>query len=961
MATAVALIAAGILIFVAYKNDQATKQAAALDALPRIVVPEGHFAPATFEKQEVTTGIKALVVRPGTDIYKKDEADAAAIGKEADAIIAQIKELDFNTLILDTKRGDSVVFGSTKLKSTPVDAVAVLLEKAKAAEITVSLKLNLTGVSGADGVAIDSLMSAANKRTMTNAASELARKYEFDSLQIDSYYTAENGGSYADFIAFGGVGEYSDWLVKSANAAFDEIIKAVKATKSSLPVGICLDNVWQNQNKDNPLTAEGSATTADFEALPDGNVDTKSLVESGMFDFANAIIPTSIPNEKESFGTVVNYWGGICKKKSMPLYVTHSGESAASKELPGWNGTDELSRQVALAVKSGSYAGSAFTGAEALKANPGGSTDYLLKYFRDEIKEDEMFSDLTITSPTKSNFQTYEEEQQFRLSFDPNAEVLLNGEKITPSERGGASVWVPLKVGKNVITLEHKGNVKTYNIERKVVIFQSVSPTAAMKVAGGGSIYVNAMAYKGSKITATLNGSTITLVEGGGGDGNIDSAYVNYEGSFTAPKATKKEQAIGSITFNGTYQGFPESKKGSAITVDKIADDTEPDALTGQSLPIATVSTIYADTYGYMAPTEYPSSIPYQLPYGTKDIVVSQSGGYLNLRSGKTIKASEASVSEEAFAGNNAITGMSVGVEGNKTVMRMTMNWRSPFSITPSPYPTSDLPTNNLASYSFGANTVTILLDYVTAIGEGALSGDMSSSPLFAGMSQEKVKNEARNIYQTKITLPLSSGGRYYGCHAEWEDNTLVLKFNNGGGLSGKVIVVDPGHGGSDNGTMAGRDIVEKYVNLPQAEAIRDALEAMGATVVMTRTSDVAVSYEQRTGAAHNVKADMFISVHHNSAGSNAKPTGSEVYFNTPFSQPLAQSIQAQVNGVMGTTAWSIHKSKNFIVAREKQFPSVLIECGFLSNPSDEARAMDPAHRQAFAAAVAQGISNYYS
>lgn len=960
IATALALVAAGILIFVAYKNDQEAKRVAALEALPRIVVPENHFTPVSFEKTEVEKGIKALAFRPGVDLYKKETADQAALEKEVDSLIAELKALDFNSITLYTSRGDSVVFNSTRLKSTPVDLTSIVLKKAQEAGVPVSIKLDLTGVCASDGTAVESIVSAKSKRLLTNVITELATKYEFESLMIDSYYTDKNGASYSDFIAFGGVGDYDAWLKESAKTAFDEIITAVKAAKPSLPIGLCLDKVWANQNAKNPLTASGSATQSEFEALYDGNVDTKALVESKLFDFVNAVIPTSIHDEKESFQTIVDYWGSVCKAQAIPMYVTHAGENAASKELVGWNGTDELSRQVAVSVKSGNYYGSAFTGVEALKSNPGGSTDYLLKYFRDEIKEDEMFSDLDITSPTKTSFVTYEEEMQFRMKFDPNADVMLNGEKVVPSERGGASVWVPLKVGQNTIKLEHKGQVRTYNIERRVIIFQSVNPTKAMKVAGGGTIYVNAMAYKGSKITATLNGQTIELTEGGGGDDTLDTAYVNFEGKFTAPKAEKKERAIGAITFNGSYQGYPASEKGAAITVDKIPDDTEPDALTGQGVSMATVNTTYADTYGYMAPTEYPSPIPYQLPYGTQDIVVSQSGGYLNLRSGKTIKASEASISDVAFPGNNAITSMSVGVEGNKTVMRMAMNWRSPFSITPSPYPSSELSVTAGKTYYFNADTITILLDYVTAIGEGAISGDMSSSPIFAGMTHEKVFNETRKIYQTKITLPLSGIGKYYGVHAEWEDNSLVLKFNNGGSLSNMVIAIDPGHGGKDNGTMAGRDVVEKQVNLPQAMALKEALEAMGATVVMTRESDVAVSYDQRTNTAHNVKADLFISVHHNSASSNSAPNGTQVYYNTPFSQGLAQAIQAQANGVMGTSKWSDWQTKNFIVAREKQFPSVLIECGFLSNPSDEARALDPAHRQAFAAAIAQGIANYY-
>ncbi|MEG1027451.1 MAG: N-acetylmuramoyl-L-alanine amidase, partial [Oscillospiraceae bacterium] len=582
---------------------------------------------------------------------------------------------------------------------------------------------------------------------------------------------------------------------------------------------------------------------------------------------------------------------------------------------------------------------------------------------------------LTISLPAKTSFITYDESVQFRGKFDPNQEVLLNGEKVVPSERGGFSVWVPLNVGKNQIVLEHKGQKKYYNIERKVIIFKEWSPTENIKVAGSSQLELTALAYKNSKITATINGQTITLQEGGGGDQHLgDTSYVYYTGFFNVPKATAKEQNIGKIKFSGSYQGYGEQKDGANIIIDKLPDEVDPDELSGKVLRHITVNNPYANMYDYKTTPEFGSSVIYQLPQGSQDIVLSEntvhfknSGKthtYYNLRSGKTVRSDDVSVSNIPFVGNNRISKFTAGVEGNDTVIRLTMDWKAPISVNLNPYPK----TVNEAGkkYVFSSSQVEILLDYSTTVAKDNTFIDLSNSRVFSGITHERVRNEALNIWQYKITLPLSSGSRYYGCHATYEGNDLVIKFNHGptggGSLSGVNIVVDPGHGGNDTGTMAGRDVLEKTVNLSLAEKIKYELEALGANVYMTRTGDVNPSVADRSNYAYQIQADLFISVHHNSAGSDSKPNGIETYYNTPFSQPLAQAVHSQITRYsLGDRGVRTGIDRNFFVNRNKQFPSLLIEFGYLSSPNDEAIIQDDNHQWNMAKGVAQGVLNYYN
>lgn len=935
-----------------YETEVKHKESNVLSTMDRVIIPEGHFNTAASYDFTYLKQMKASKVTPGVDLYADPNATAEQLNAQVDKIIENMLKLEFNSIIVDTKMGDSVIYGSSTLKKTGVDLLDIITKKAKDAGLNVVAVFNATGVAVADGTVMKDYLSSADKLTLNDAVSELAGQYELDSILLDNYYVKRDADAYKKFVEYGGIGNFNDWIYLNTQTTIKGISNAVANTVNSMPTGLLIKDVWA----DDTVNPAGTKTVSEFSALNDGHVDTKKLIEEKAVQFASVEIKTSLYDKNQPFETISKWWADICKASDTPMYITHHAENADSKELAGWDGTDQLARQLATALDLPSYHGSAYTGLDSMMKNMETSTEYLLKVYNDSYDLGALFQDLEISLPQKKSFVTYEENVQFRGKFDPNQEVILNGEKVVPSEKGGFSVWVPLKVGKNQVILEHKGQKAVFNIERKVIIFKEWKPQGNMKVSGSSQIEFNVLAYKDSQITATINGTTVKLEEGGGVDNPLDSNYVNYVGFYTVPKATAKEQSIGGITFNGTYQGHKESQKGSNITIDKLPDEVDPDEATGQVMQHAIVNTTYAYTYPFNTTPGYPQGISYQLPLGTQDIVQSINGDFVNLRSGKTVKMKDVSLTDIPFVGNNTISEFTAGVEGDDTVIRLTMGWKAPFSITPDPYPTD---TSQIGkNYNFAANSVTILLDYATTHSKDNFVDSMSSSPLFSGMSAERVKNAERNIWQYKITLPLQQTGKYYGVHAQYEGNTLVFRFNHGGQLAGKTIMVDVGHGGKDNGTMAGRDVLEKDVNLMMANKLKAALEAHGANVVMSRTTDETISDDTRLERFYAAQPDMVLAVHHNSVGANAQPNGVETYYNTPFSQPLAAAVQAQLGQHLNNRGWKFY---NFFQIRGKQYPGILIEYAFLSNPSDEALALDPAHQEKMANATAQGVANYFS
>jgi len=181
------------------------------------------------------------------------------------------------------------------------------------------------------------------------------------------------------------------------------------------------------------------------------------------------------------------------------------------------------------------------------------------------------------------------------------------------------------------------------------------------------------------------------------------------------------------------------------------------------------------------------------------------------------------------------------------------------------------------------------------------------------------------------------------------------------GKLAGKVVVIDPGHGDRDSGAHSA-GVSEKNLTLAIGKKLSRQLAAQGATVIMTRKTDVFISLTERSAIANRNKADFFLSVHINSS---AKPgtSGSITFYHGPSAvkQLLAQCIQreiAAVSGLPNIGAWSdkrIYRS-GFAVLRNTKMPGVLLELGFLNHPVDRARMVTENFQDAVAKAVVKGL-----
>jgi N-acetylmuramoyl-L-alanine amidase len=171
---------------------------------------------------------------------------------------------------------------------------------------------------------------------------------------------------------------------------------------------------------------------------------------------------------------------------------------------------------------------------------------------------------------------------------------------------------------------------------------------------------------------------------------------------------------------------------------------------------------------------------------------------------------------------------------------------------------------------------------------------------------------------------------------------------------SSTTIVIDAGHGGYDRGGIPGQRVAEKEVTLDVAQRLKKALAAAGYRVVMTRDSDVFVPLATRVAIANSYSNSMFVSIHFNSA----KRTGAggiETYFYSRESLPLASAIHYFVAGGARSSIRNVRR-RGYYVLRKTWGPAVLVECGFLTNPTEAAYAQTASYRQKLAEEIATGV-----
>ena len=496
------------------------------------------------------TNVISTVIEPRVDYCTTEDYDKESATVELDAVYTRMTEIGLNTVYIRTDHEGEAFFNTDMNKTEETDYTMLAIDMAYSYNIRPVLILDLgyiVSLAENSATIVDTIVSHIHRFTL---------KYPCEGIILDHYYCQPNSGLYDRYMSVGGGIGYENWLYDTSELYFSTASEIIHLTNNSVPVGIMINDMWANRSS-NEL---GSDTEDILEAYYDGYTDTKRFLEEGYVDFAVIHCYGSIESDILPFEKVADWWSELCTTNGVTMYLMMCNDKMGSSAGDWWR-EDQLLRQLALASEMDSFSGCVFRSYEKL-INDSVTTNNLRKYFDNEINIETLFEDLIMKSPKKFSFTTYEPYVDFMGTFDANFDVYFNGSKIILNDAGNFYFEEPLSVGQNKFTIEHKGTVYTYRVERKVIPMKSlgasISEGKTLEVSGGTTITLSANAYKDSTVIATINGQSVTLKQTDTtAEDDSNSSYFVYTGTYRVPSGLiGLEQELGNITVTADYMGY---------------------------------------------------------------------------------------------------------------------------------------------------------------------------------------------------------------------------------------------------------------------------------------------------------------------------------------------------------------------------------------------------------------------
>lgn len=194
--------------------------------------------------------------------------------------------------------------------------------------------------------------------------------------------------------------------------------------------------------------------------------------------------------------------------------------------------------------------------------------------------------------------------------------------------------------------------------------------------------------------------------------------------------------------------------------------------------------------------------------------------------------------------------------------------------------------------------------------------------------------------------------------HSKLSDNAPTKQLSANKSLAGYNVVLDPGHGGKDPGSIGLYGVKEKDLISSTANIIAQALRNAGANVILTRSSDYFISLDERVHISESYDTDAFVSLHYN-AFPIVSVNGVSTYYANGNSQRLAQVVQSSLMSSVNLHNRGVMQA-NYHVIHDNSAPSILMELGFITNPNDLAIIQTGDYQSKVAHAITNGLKNYF-
>lgn len=669
---------------------------------------------------------------------------------------------------------------------------------------------------------------------------------------------------------------------------------------------------------------------------------------------------TSAMSSSVSAGSLISSYASLAKEYDARIYcVLHNEKTAAGGD---WTEDDEIYSQIRCVYNNGTLSGIVYNDINALAENKKNSTVSAYSYFKG-------YNDIDITALNITKLQLSEDKTALEFegvtSKKENALYIRNSADrtwyvFTADNDGKFKAEIPLSAGRNMITVRHMNAGYTYIFDKCEDIIKDAKVTLSEDKK---SVTLSCNAYDGSTVFAFINGEYVMLTaSSSAGEDNRSEYTAEYSLGF------KGEADESDVSFCGYLNGMSDEIINGRSQVNEYSDnglgrrdmcvilpdraETTP-VSENDDLSVPETTPQLKGTYGYIQSTKlYENTFMYCLTSGIK------------------FKAENAVYIINGFVmPENTVSLTSASLDGNTTFITFSQNYRTSVivSLAPQTYKEGYLGRKYNVD-SCEAEYVDIkFYDAPTCSG----TFDFSSDPLFTSCEWLSDSNGA-----VILRLHLRKKGGFYGYSmtADSDTGTKFIFKHNVKDISSLTVMIDPGHGGfGDTGTYAfNHSVYEEKITYSIAEKVKSILESNGIKTVLTRKSGSGFTLIDRVNTARSVSPDVFVSIHCDGS-SDASAYGTHTFYYRSYSKLLADTIHTQLVS-MYRNYYYTDKTKSeyngldlgtrffpYAVTRIEECPSVLVECGYLTNEGNMKILADETGQTLYATAIAQGIVNYFS
>lgn len=547
---------------------------------------------------------------------------------------------------------------------------------------------------------------------------------------------------------------------------------------------------------------------------------------------------------------------------------------------------------------------------------------------------------LNVTSPAVDSSVIADTIAYFRGIADPAGTLLLNGEEVPVYSTGVFAAPMHLQVGANAFQVQHVLNADTVN-KRMIVVYERpmpLQPTAGfsidyVRVLPAGDVWLQPgdllqVEMKATPGMAASFYKDIPLFE-------MDTAEIHVAGIYRGEYTIQLSDTLTDLPISFYLRNEATEKTVEVASRQRLTVLNQPHVLTG--LTAASGVPLYyglgADRLGGAKMGELDSLVKLEVTGKMNDMyrlrLSDQVQAYIpvnNLRLQKGVH----------FRPYSLTGSWSVYSDSTYDFVRIGLSERLPYTHIVQQDPTR------------------IVLDIYGAVSNSNWITQKEGLVAIRDVWYEQLNKAVFRVY---IELNKS---QLWGYEVGYQGNQLVVRVKpqpHTLDLRQLTVAVDAGHGGSNRGATGMTGVLEKDLNLSMALKLKNALERAGATVVMTRERDQSVNNGYRLKRFRRLDPDLLISIHCNSAR-NPLVQGVSTYYRHHVYRPLSQHILTEMRKLDLADFGNVG-GFNFALNSPTEFPSVLVEVGFLSNPADEERLLNTEFHDEVAVSIVDGVSGF--